>query len=74
MSSTISALDALLGIDPEVERKKKEAEDEEERRRWKVREAASSGAAPPGVSISVSDEVLKALAEAEAARRNQGAS
>jgi len=74
MSSTLSALDALLGIDPEVERKKKEAEDEEERRRWKVREAASSGAAPPGVSISVSDEVLKALAEAEAARRNQGAS
>lgn len=74
-SSTLSALDALLGIDPEVERKKKEAEEEEERRRWKQRqeeESAGSSSKPP-ISISVSPEVLKALAEAEAARRKQGA-
>lgn len=73
MTSTLSALDALLGIDPELERKKKEAEEEEERRRQKQREEESSGGKPP-ISISVSPEVLKALAEAEAARRNQGAS
>ena len=70
MTSTLSALDALLGIDPELEKKKKEAEEEEERRRQKQREEESGG--KPPISISVSPEVLKALAEAEAARRSQG--
>lgn len=67
MTSTLSALDALLGIDPEAEKKKKEQEEEEERRRQRQREEESSGGKPP-ISISVSPEVLKALAEAEAAR------
>ena len=71
MTSTLSALDALLGIDPEVERKKKEQEEEEERRRQKQRDEESG---KPPISISVSPEVLKALAEAEAARNNNGAS
>jgi hypothetical protein len=56
MTKTLSALDALLGVDPEQEKKDKEKQD------------GKDAPPTPPVDVSFSPVVIKALADAEAGR------
>lgn len=69
ISSTLSGLDALLGIDPEVEAQKKRDEDAEEKRKSDKKKALNSASSSTSsIDVSVSDDVLKKLRQADSER------